>query len=92
MLYVFCVLTICIAECSGKEWSGAEVGVLHFRLFHWIAVVFFSFWLIFFVCMTYEAETMAQPVKSPADDTEAPTDWVWYIDLQSLEKLMTLYW
>jgi len=42
--------------------------------------------------MTYEAETMAQPVKSPADDTEAPTDWVWYIDLQSLEKLMTLYW
>ena len=29
---------------------------------------------------------MAQPVKSPADDTEAPTDWVRYIDLQSLEK------
>ena len=34
---------------------------------------------------------MAQPVKSPADDTEAPTDWVRYIDLQILDKLMTLH-
>ena len=34
---------------------------------------------------------MAQPVKSPAEDTEAPTDWVQYIDLQSLEKIITSY-
>lgn len=48
MLYVFCVRTICTAECSGKDWSGAEVGVLHFRLFPWIIVVFVFFILIEF--------------------------------------------
>ena len=46
---------------------------------------FFPF-IEFFVCMIFEASTMAQPVKSPAEDTEPPTDWVRYIDLQTLEK------
>ena len=61
---------------------------MHSRVFFFelLLCLIFPFLLISFVCMIYEALTMAQPVKSPAADTEAPTDWVRYIDLQTLEK------